>query len=59
MSEIVKVEYSISTDKVGSECVEIAEFEKDYWESLTPNQKAEEMKEYAFEHVEWFYRVLD
>lgn len=59
MSEIVKVEYSISTDNSGSECTYVAEIEKAYWDSLTPEQKSNEMQEYAFQHVDWFYRVLD
>ena len=43
--EVVKVRYQISTDNVGSECSDIVEIEKEYWDSLSDDGKEAEMKE--------------
>lgn len=59
MSDTVKIRFSISTNKFGSECEDELEFDREYWESLTEHEKEEEVKEYAFQYIEWgFEQVL-
>lgn len=58
-AEVVKVRYRISTDNVGSECSDVVEIDKEYWDSLTDDGKDAEMKEAAFEHLAWSYEQLD
>jgi hypothetical protein len=58
MSDIVKVMYSVQTNKVGSECSGTLEFEREDWEGMTPDQREAQMREAAFEEVEWYYEVV-
>jgi len=51
--ETVAIEYRIATGKIGSECTDIIEFNREAWESMTDAEKEAEIKEAAFEHVEW------
>lgn len=57
--EIVKIRYKISTDNVGSECADIVEIDKVYWDSLSDTGKHNEMKDVAFEHLEWSYKEVE
>ena len=56
--ETVSIKYRISTDNVGSECSDVVELDKEYWDSLSDSGKHEEMKEAAFEHLAWSYEHL-
>ena len=56
-SQTIKVKYSISTDNIGSECEDVIEFERGYWNSLSEEQKESEMRELAFNHLSWYWSV--
>jgi hypothetical protein len=58
MSDIVKVKYSIQTNRVGSECAEVLEFEREDWEGMTEDEQESEMRNAAFGEMEWYYEVL-
>jgi hypothetical protein len=53
MGDTVKIMVSISTQKVGSECVDEIEFDRDAWESMTDDEKEEACREAAFNMIEW------
>jgi len=49
MSDKVRVKYSIMTNKVGSECEDVLEFDREDWDSMSETDHEEEMKQAAFE----------
>lgn len=55
MSDKVIVKVSISTQKVGSECVDELEFDREDWEAMTDEQKDEVCQEAAFGMMEWYW----
>jgi len=55
MSDKVRVKYSIMTNKVGSECEDVLEFDREDWDSMSETDHEEEMKQAAFEEVEWYW----
>lgn len=59
MNDVIKVKYSVRTDKVGSKCSDVVEFEREDWESMTEEEREEEMKQHAFDEIEWNYVVVE
>lgn len=57
MSDFIKVKVYISTQKVGSECADEFDIEKDYWESLSEDEKEDMCKEVAFSMMEWNFEI--
>ena len=55
MSDKVRVKYSIMTNKVGSECEDVLEFDREDWDSMSETDHEEEMKQAAFEEMEWYW----
>jgi hypothetical protein len=55
----MKVRYWIATSKYGSECRDTLEFEDGEWEAMTDDEQEEVMKEAAFNHLEWGFKVVD
>jgi catalase len=53
MSDMVKIRVHISTNKVGSECEDYFEVERDVWESMTEEEKEEICQQAAFNYLEW------
>jgi hypothetical protein len=49
----VKIRVYISTNKVGSECSDIVEFERDAWEAMSDEQKEDALQDAAFNYLEW------
>ena len=58
MSDKVRVKYSIMTNKVGSECEDVLEFDREDWDSMSETDHEEEMKQAAFEEMEWYWEEL-
>lgn len=58
MSNAVKVKYYIETDKVTSRCEGVAVFDRAHWESMTAEEKEAEMREEAFNFMEWGFKEL-
>lgn len=58
-SDIVKVSWYIATNKVGSECRGVAEFDREEWESMSDSEKEEVVQEVAFEWMEWSWEVVE
>jgi hypothetical protein len=58
MSDIVKVMYSVQTNRSGSECSDVLEFDREDWEGMTEDQREAQMREAAFEEVNWHYEVV-
>lgn len=55
MSDIVKIKVSISTQKVGSECVYEIEVEREAWDAMSDEEKDEVCREAAFSMMEWYW----
>lgn len=55
----MKVRYWISTNKQGSECSDIVEFDDDEWSAMTEDEQEAAMKESAFNHLDWGYETVD
>lgn len=53
MSDKIRIRVSISTQKIGSKCVDEIEFERAEWESLTDEEKESECRDTAFSMMEW------
>lgn len=58
MADTVKIRVSISTNNVGSECVDEVEFDRAVWESMSDEEKDEECREIAFNNIEWHWTEL-
>lgn len=59
MSNTVKVKYYIETDKVTSRCEGVVEFDRAAWEAMTEQEKEAEMREEAFNSMEWGFKELE
>ncbi|WP_166256292.1 DUF7167 family protein [Marinobacter salicampi] len=53
MTDRVRIKYYIETDKTGSRCEDFVEFPRSEWEAMTREQQEQEMKEHAFNWMEW------
>ncbi len=53
MSCIVKIRVWIQTDKIGSLCEDILEFDIDDWELMTKTEQSTEIKDAAFNMCDW------
>lgn len=56
MSETIKIEVFIRTDKISSECTDEIEFDREEWESMTDAEKTEVCRDVAFNMGEWGWR---
>jgi hypothetical protein len=52
-NNVVKVCYFVSTDKVGSKCSEVLEYDRDEWDRMSPDERELEMKGQAMARVNW------
>lgn len=59
MSDTVRIRYYVRTDMVGSMCEDHIEMPRSEWEAMSEKEKDEEMKEYAFNHMEWGYNEVE
>jgi len=53
VSDTVRIRYYVRTDMVGSMCEDYVEMPREEWEAMTPKEQEAEMKEHAFNHMEW------
>jgi len=53
-----KFEVFIQTNKVGSRCADIVEFEDEEWEDMSESEREETMKEIAFNYLDWGFKEL-
>lgn len=59
MSEqTIKIKFFVSTDCVGSKCEDVIEMPKEEWETASPQERDEMMRDYAFNFVEWGYKEV-
>jgi hypothetical protein len=58
MSDTVKVRVYISTNKVGSECSDVVEFEREDWNSMSDQDKEDALQDTAFSYMEWGWEEL-
>lgn len=56
--DIVNVRYTVSTDKVGSKCTEVIEYDREWWEQLSSEERDEEMRQHAFSRVGWHWEEV-
>ena len=53
MSDKINIEVWIRTNKVGSDCYQTIDFNKEEWEEMSDEEKDEICKEVTFEYLEW------
>ena len=58
MSGTVNVQYSVATQKRGSEVQGTLQYDRDEWNSLTPEEKEEEVRQQAFNKVNWSFAEI-
>lgn len=58
MTDTVKIRVWISTNKVGSECSDVVEFDREDWESLSDKDKEDELQDIAFSYMEWGWEEI-
>jgi hypothetical protein len=58
MSEFVKVRYHVSTNRQGSLCEDVCEFPKDEWESMSPEEQEQAVRDEMFNYISWGYEVV-
>ena len=57
MDEMITIRFYISTRKVGSECKDSFQIEREVWEEMSEDEQEEVCREAAFEMMEWgFYK---
>jgi hypothetical protein len=54
-----RIKVTIRTNKVGSECSDIMEFEDDDWNSMTDPEREEVCKDAAFNMMEWNFEEME
>jgi len=59
MSDIVKVRLFVRTDKVGSECYDTLEFEKEEWDSMDDKERQKLLFEMIWDMAEWGWEEED
>ncbi len=55
MSGTVTVQFSVATQKRGSEVRGTTQYDKDDWDELTLEEQEEEVRQTAFNSVSWHY----
>lgn len=53
MSNNVKILVRVRTEKVGSECREMVEFDRTDWEAMSPEEREDELREVVWNMAEW------
>lgn len=56
-NDTVKIKVRISTNKVGSECSNIIEFDREDWESMSEAEREEAMHDEVWNMAEWGWEV--
>lgn len=59
MGDTVKVKVWVHTNKIGSECHDIVEFDREEWESMTDDEKDDICKDAAFNNMDWGWKVTE
>lgn len=57
MADQITVKVFIRTNKVGSECRDSFEVDREEWESMTDEDKDEMARDAAFNYLDWGYEV--
>lgn len=58
MSDTVKIRVRISTNKVGSECIDELEFAREDWDAMSDDEKEAACREAAFNFMEWNWEEI-
>lgn len=51
--DIVRIRVHIGTNKVGSECTDELDFEREVWEAMSEEERDEICRDAAFNCMEW------
>lgn len=55
-TDTIQITVWVQTDKVGSDCESTVEFPREDWESMTDDERAEELQETMWNMCEWGWR---
>ncbi len=58
MSDRIRIRYYVRTDIVGSTCEDYVEMSRSEWEAMSEKEKEKEMKEHAFNFMEWGFNEV-
>ncbi|WP_157895528.1 hypothetical protein [Rhizobium sp. LCM 4573] len=53
MSDTVRIKVWVRTDRVGSECSEVVEFDKKEWDSASDDEKESALRDTVWNMAEW------
>lgn len=59
MSDVVKVEITVKTNKIGSKASRTIDFDKEVWEEMTHDDKEEVCRETMQEMIEWDWNEIN
>jgi len=59
MSDVVKVNWSLSIGLAGCQKTGTEEFDREEWEGMDDDQREDAMKEIVFQELEWGYDEED
>ena len=59
MGDTVKVQVWNSTNKVGSECKDTIEIDREEWEAMTDDEKDDACQDAAFNYLDWGWKVIE
>ena len=59
MSDVVKISVRVRTDKIGSECEEVVEFDRENWEAMSEEEREAELQETVWNMAEWNWSELE
>lgn len=55
----IYIKYVIRTDVEGSDCTATLTFDKDDWNSMTEQEQFDEIKDFAYQHLDFWYEEVD
>ncbi len=58
MSDMIVIEVSVSTNRVGSRCSSEFEVDEQEWAGMSEDEKEETWREDMYDLIEWNYRIL-
>lgn len=59
MSEQVRVKVTVCTKKIGSECEDEIEFDREDWDSMSEQEREQACFESVWNMAEWNWREID
>jgi hypothetical protein len=59
MSDMIKIKVSISTNRVGSECVDYLELLREEWDAMSEEEQEDIRRDVAFNVIDWHWEEVE